>query len=86
MGGGRGRGVLEVWPLVSTVYGGGSLRVYDAKGRLVATLVDGFRIAGPHSVVWNGQNSNGASVSTGVYFYSLQFGGESVTRKMVLLK
>jgi hypothetical protein len=64
------------------------LHVYDGRGRLVVTLVDGVKQAGLHEVPWNATDALGRSVGSGVYFYRLDIdtGGESVTRKMVLLK
>lgn len=64
-----------------------SLEVYDVQGRLVRTLISGdaFPI-GSHDVVWNGKNNRGVEVSSGVYFYRLTAGAETLTRKAVLLK
>jgi uncharacterized protein YigE (DUF2233 family) len=62
-----------------------SLRIYDALGRLVDTLVDGARMpAGSHAATWNAES--GASISSGVYFYVLESAGQRVTRSMILLK
>lgn len=58
-----------------------TLRVYDVLGRSVATLVDGVQSPGLHSVVFDG-----ARFASGVYFYRMQTGTYSVTRKMVLMK
>jgi hypothetical protein len=62
------------------------LAIFDARGRLVQTLVDETRPSGHHSVTWHGKNSNGLPVSSGVYFVRLQAGHNSATRKIVLLK
>jgi spore coat protein A len=63
------------------------LEVFDVSGRLVTTLVSGQRLAGQGSVVWNGCDSRGQGVASGVYAYRLTLeGGRSLTRKMVLLK
>jgi hypothetical protein len=63
-----------------------TLRIYDATGRLVRTLVDEQRPAGTHSVTWDGRNATGASVSSGVYFYQMVSGSFTESRRMVLLK
>jgi hypothetical protein len=64
-----------------------SLRVYDVSGRLVRTLVDDVMPAGAiHQVVWDGRNSSGAYVASGVYFYRLSSSDYTNTYKMVLLK
>jgi hypothetical protein len=64
-----------------------ALRVYNVRGQLVATLVDGVLTAGVvHKATWDGQNRAGQSVASGVYFYRLVTKGYTKTRKMVLLK
>jgi hypothetical protein len=37
-------------------------------------------------VTWNGRDHRGSPVATGVYFYRLQVGQETQTRKMLLLR
>ncbi|HOR02443.1 MAG TPA: choice-of-anchor J domain-containing protein [Candidatus Syntrophosphaera sp.] len=66
--------------------GPASLKVYNTKGQLVRTLVNDVREAGNHSVVWNGMDEQGNSVSSGLYFYRLSSDGNTVTRKMLLAK
>ena len=61
--------------------GTASLKVFDTAGRQVATLVNGMSERGQHSVSFDA-----GQLSTGVYFYTLQFNGQSTTRKMVLVK
>jgi hypothetical protein len=63
-----------------------SLAVFDVAGRRVARLVDGKQEQGPHAVQWTGRDQNGAAVASGLYFYKLDFGKESLTRKMVFLR
>lgn len=63
-----------------------SLRVYDAAGRHVRTLVDEPRAAAEHVVTWDGKNDNGAAVAAGVYLYKLQTDRDVQTRRMVLVK
>jgi len=68
-----------------------SLQIYDGQGRLVNKLELGWREAGYYttaaeSIYWDGHNANGESVSSGIYFYRLQAGDYSQTRKMVILK
>jgi hypothetical protein len=66
--------------------GRGRLCVFDVGGRRVATLLDGFLEEGRHSVSWNGENDDGHSAATGIYFYRLEACGTVLTRKMVLLR
>lgn len=57
------------------------IKVYDLLGREVATLVDGMRDVGAHTVAWDaGQEPSG------VYFCRLWSAGEVVTRRMVHVK
>jgi hypothetical protein len=58
-----------------------NLKVYDASGRFVGTLVEGMREAGTHEAAFDGSN-----LASGVYPYSLNAGGQMVTGKMMLLK
>lgn len=63
-----------------------ALVVYDTAGRLVRTLVNEVRPAGIASVTWDGQRQDGSRAASGVYFYRLETTGQTLTRKMVLLK
>jgi len=68
-----------------------SLSVYSSEGKLVQEIDLGLKSAGNYqtterSIYWDGRNTNGESVSSGVYFYRLQAGDYSQTRKMVILK
>ena len=66
--------------------GRASLKVFDVAGRLVRTLIDGDLTAGEHVAVWNGETDAGGRAASGVYFYRVDAGGESSTRKMMLVK
>jgi hypothetical protein len=63
-----------------------SLRVYDAAGRLIRTLVDETRRAGRFEEAWNGKDNRGIQVASGVYFYRLTAGDFVESRKMILLR
>jgi outer membrane protein assembly factor BamB len=63
-----------------------SLNVYDAAGRLVRTLVHEQKKAGLYRVDWNGEDSHGKAVGSGVYFYSLHAGSFTDTKKMTLFR
>ncbi len=62
------------------------LRVYDAAGRLVVTLVDEHRSEGQHQVIWNGRDESGRMASTGVYLYRFDTGHFVETKRMTLVK
>ena len=63
-----------------------SLRVYDALGRLVSTLVNGRREPGNYTLVWQGLDDSGRKVPAGVYFVRFSADGTSQVEKTVLLK
>ena len=63
-----------------------SIDIYNIKGQKVKALVSENMQAGPHTVVWNGTNDNGKSVSSGVFFYRMKSGKYSSTKKMILMK
>jgi hypothetical protein len=62
------------------------LGIYDARGGLVRTLVDGLVEPGVREATWQGRDDRGRPVASGVYFYRLEAGGFHATRKMILLK
>ncbi len=57
------------------------LEVFNIMGQRVATLLDQHLEAGNHNVIWDG-----SQVASGIYFYRLDAGEFTKTRKMVLLK
>ncbi|HXV14880.1 MAG TPA: FlgD immunoglobulin-like domain containing protein [Candidatus Krumholzibacteria bacterium] len=60
--------------------------VYDVSGRRVATIASGVRDAGDYDLDWNGTDDAGRRVAAGVYFYRLEAGGRTLTRKLVLTR
>jgi hypothetical protein len=63
-----------------------AVRVYDLQGKLVRTLADGMFSRGPQTVSWDGRDSAGRSVGSGLYFYQLKAGKFRATKKMILLR
>lgn len=63
-----------------------NLAVYDLAGRRVIELAAGRYDAGVYSVSWDGVNSAGVEVGSGVYIALLSATGETARQKMVLLK
>jgi hypothetical protein len=63
------------------------LKLYDILGREITTLFNGFQNAGPHFLLFNAQQiANHRQLSSGVYYYRLEAGGYSATKKMMYLK
>ncbi|MFN1833997.1 alpha-amylase family glycosyl hydrolase [Balneola sp. MJW-20] len=58
-----------------------TLKVYDITGRRVATLEDGFKNEGRHTVRFDA-----SGLASGIYFYQLQSSGLSLNKKMTLIK
>jgi len=64
-----------------------SLSIFDISGKVVRTLVTAEELdSGHHSFVWNARDGAGRVAPAGVYFYRLDAGIISETRRMVLLK
>jgi YVTN family beta-propeller protein len=61
--------------------GHATLSVYDARGAMVDAVVDQELAAGMHVVSWGRQN-----LESGVYFYRLTCNGQTVTRKMTIVR
>jgi flagellar hook assembly protein FlgD len=62
------------------------LQVYNTRGQLVKTLVAEHQDAGEHSVTWFGGDDAGNRTGSGIYFYRIQTGTFTDTKKMILLK
>ncbi len=60
--------------------------VYDMMGRQIATLVSQSMVAGSYTTSWNGKDSAGQSVASGVYLYKIVAGNFTASRVMTLLK
>ena len=63
-----------------------TLTVHDVRGNVVRTLVDAAVGEGRHDYQWDGKNTGGTGVGSGVYFYRLVSEKQVLTKKMVLLK
>jgi len=62
------------------------IEIYNIRGQKVKTLIDDFRDAGYHQLIWNGIDNRNKPVSSGLYFYRLKSNSFSQIRKMLLLK
>jgi photosystem II stability/assembly factor-like uncharacterized protein len=63
-----------------------ALRIFDVLGREIATLVNAPIKAGNYTVIWDGRDSSGRPVASGIYFYRLQIGKRQLQKRMAVLK
>ena len=62
------------------------LVIYNLLGQEVRTLLDGTLDAGYYTVEWDGKDSFGRQVASGIYLYRMQAANFSQTHRMMLLK
>ena len=67
------------------------LAIYDSAGKTVRKMELGHQLAGNYvesnrAIYWDGKTETGEAVSSGTYFYQIEAGDYTETRKMVILK
>lgn len=62
------------------------LVVYNTTGQVIRTLLNADLAAGAHSMSWDGLNESGTAVSSGIYFYQLTSGKQTISKRMLLMK
>ncbi|HEX7879294.1 MAG TPA: metallophosphoesterase, partial [Candidatus Eisenbacteria bacterium] len=82
---GRPNPFRTLWQLSGTLPSEGPTRVeiLDPSGRLVRTLVDAVRPAGPFDFVWDGRNDGGQAVGAGIFFARVVHGDRAASIKIV---
>ncbi|MFH0777574.1 MAG: phospholipase D-like domain-containing protein [Candidatus Eisenbacteria bacterium] len=64
-----------------------SIRIFDVSGRAVRTLLDNHReLAGFHSIMWDGKDSSGGEVASGIYVLRLETENDARAEKAILLR
>lgn len=63
-----------------------TLDVYDARGRLVRTLLEGSPPPGPGSVAWDGRDAGGRPLGSGVYYFRLESRGRVESGAVLILR
>lgn len=63
-----------------------SISVFNILGQKVKSLVNESRPAGENTTVWDGKDSSGSEVASGVYFYRIHSESLDETRKMILMR
>jgi flagellar hook assembly protein FlgD len=62
------------------------LVIYNVMGQRIRTLIDAEKKADTYRTTWDGRDSFGNLVATGVYFYQLDTKNSVITKKMLLIK
>ncbi|HDY90050.1 MAG TPA: T9SS type A sorting domain-containing protein [bacterium] len=62
------------------------ITIYNVVGQHVKTLVNELTLSGSYSVTWNGTDEAGRQLNSGLYFYRIQAGTSTQTRKLMLMK
>jgi len=82
----------ETWIPYQLAQGGDVvIRIYNQKGRMIRALYLGKQSAGVYvtkekAAFWDGRDNTSERVASGVYYYTLQAGDFSDTRKMLIVK
>ena len=64
-----------------------TIRIYDSKGRMVRTILDGVpHEPGSYQEIWNGKDYNGRSVASGVYHVRFEAPGKVQAQSVTLIR
>lgn len=63
-----------------------SLKIYDASGKIVRSLVNEYMNSGVYSVNWNGKDESRHKVAQGIYFCTLETPKQSFTKKLIFTR
>ncbi len=63
-----------------------TIKIYNILGKLIRTLVNSLKPQGYYNIIWDGKNDYNQIVTSGVYFYEIEAGQFSASKKLVLLK
>ncbi len=66
--------------------GRATLKLYNARGQHVRTLLDNERVRGGLELAWDGADASGRRVASGVYWCRLDYEGRSETEKLLLVR
>jgi hypothetical protein len=62
------------------------INIYNFKGKIIKSFLNGFQEPGNHLTTWEGTNSEGIKVSTGIYYYQLKIDNTVITKQAILIK
>ncbi len=63
-----------------------SLVVYNLRGEVIKTLVEGMMTEGSHAIKWDGTDNSGQKVTSGLYLYLLKSNNHQIAKRMILVK
>jgi flagellar hook assembly protein FlgD len=63
-----------------------SVKIYNLAGQEISEMVNAVQQPGRYQINWNGRDSRGEMVPSGVYVYKLRVNGFEETRKMTFMK
>jgi hypothetical protein len=63
-----------------------TLKIFDILGREIATLVSEEKNAGSYKVEFDARSYGGSNLTSGIYFYKMNAGNFSETKKMLLMR
>ena len=62
------------------------IRIFNLKGQLIKVLALQINRSGNYEIVWDGTDNLGLTVSSGTYYYVIDFGDAQLTGKMSMIK
>ncbi|MBN2543265.1 right-handed parallel beta-helix repeat-containing protein [bacterium] len=62
------------------------IEVYNLEGKLVKSLINGFKGKGNHKITWDGKDINGENVQSGLYLIKLDSNNKTVSTKTIFVK
>jgi len=66
--------------------GPAKLRLYNLNGQLIRELLTESRVAGEHTLTWDGRDTRGVTTASGVYFIRFEAGNEVAVGKLMLIR
>ncbi len=62
------------------------IEIFNLRGQMIRSLVNESKASGSHKVMWDGKDKRGNTMSSGIYFFRMEAGKHSETRKMIMMK
>ena len=62
------------------------MKIFDISGKMVKTLVNSYQNPGTNSLLWDGTDSKGRKVHSGIYFYMINADKFNQVKKVTLIK